>query len=69
MWNAIKREPVRWFSAANALVPVVTTGFITFDWWHPTIEQLAWVNGLPAVVGLAFGVTVVRNAVSPVTSK
>lgn len=66
MWKSIKREPVRWFSALSALVPLGTAGLITFDWWHPTVEQLAYVNGLPAAVALGLGVTVVRNAVTPV---
>lgn len=65
LWAHIRREPVRWFAGANALVPIATTGFILFDWWEPTVEQLAYVNGLPAAVGLAIGVSLVRNAVTP----
>lgn len=60
----IKAEPVRWFSAASALVPLGTTGLIVFDAWHPTLDQLAYVNGLPAAIALAVGVSVVRNAVA-----
>jgi hypothetical protein len=66
LWAHIKREPVRWFAGANGLVPILTTGLILFDWWHPTVEQLAYVNGLPAAVGVAVGVSVLRNAVTPV---
>lgn len=61
----IRREPVRWFTVLSALTPLITTGFILFDWWHPTIEQLAYVNGFPAGIALAFGITVVRQAVTP----
>lgn len=64
-WNTVKREPVRYFTVAAALTPLITTGLILFDWWHPAVEQLAYVNGLPAAVAVAFGVTVVRNAVTP----
>ena len=64
LWQNIKTEPVRWFSAVSALTPLLTTGLIIFDMWKPTLDQLAYVNGLPAAVALAVGVSVVRNSVA-----
>ena len=65
LFNTIRREPVRYFTVASGLIPLITTGLILFDWWHPAVEQLAYVNGLPAAIAVVFGVTIVRNAVTP----
>lgn len=68
MWSSMKREPVRWFTGINALIPIVISGLTVFDVWVPTAEQLAYLTGVPVTLGLIFGVTVVRNAVTPVDS-
>lgn len=63
--NWIKREPVRAFTIANGLAPIVVSGLLVFDAWQPTDEQLTYVVGLPAAVGIVFGVSAVRNSVTP----
>lgn len=64
--DLIRREPVRTLTIAAATVPIVADGLVVFNVWDPTGEQLAYVNGLPVVLGAVFGYTVVRNAVTPV---
>lgn len=65
LWANLKREPVRWFTGLSQLVPLIVTGLLVFDAWNPNAEQLAYVTGLPAALALVFGVTIVRNAVTP----
>lgn len=61
-WNA---EPVRVFTALETLVALAVSGLVVFGVWSPTPEQLAWTTGAVAVIGAAFGVSVVRNRVTP----
>lgn len=62
MW---RREPVRVFTGLQGTVTLATQGLVLFDAWDPTVDQLAYVNGLVAAVALAWGFTGVRNRVSP----
>jgi hypothetical protein len=66
MWNSIKSEPVRWFAGLNALIPLAISGLTVFDVWEPSTDQLGWLYAAPVTLGAMFGVTVVRNAVTPV---
>lgn len=58
-------EPVALFAFLATIVPLVTSGLVVFGAWHPTVEQLAYVDGVPAIVALAFGIRVTRAKVAP----
>ena len=61
----IKREPVRWFTGLDLLVQVILSGVLLFTSWNPNTEQTLWILGVPTVLATIFGVTIVRNAVTP----
>lgn len=65
MFDLIRREPVRTLTVLSGVVPIVTDGLVLFGAWRPTLEQLAFVNGVPVALGAACGWTIVRNRVTP----
>ena len=65
LWQNIRREPVRWLSGFQIAWVAIIGGFIVFNQWEPTPDQLQWTLAIPVVLAGVFGITVVRNAVTP----
>lgn len=65
IWEIIRKEPARFFAALGALVTGLINGLTTFDLWHPTVEQLAYSNGLVGLFAAFFLATFLRGAVTP----
>lgn len=57
-----KMHPVRFVSAVAGTVQLSTQGLVLFQVWHPTVDQLAYVNGLVVALAAVWGVSAAMGA-------
>lgn len=62
---SFKREPVRWFTGLDAAIAYILSGIMLFSEWDPSPDQVVYILGVPTTLAAIFGITLVRNAVTP----